>query len=125
MDWINLAQDRDKRQAVGHTVTNSYVAKELLASQAGLHSMQFVSQLVSYTMFIAQRTTTSHTHTHISDKSRPKLRTADLSSGTFQTAGSFQCTLELTVAIAHRCHSSQLPQLTVAAAHICHSSQLP
>jgi len=47
MDWINLALDRDKRQAVVHTVTNPYVAKELLASQAGLCSMQFVSQSVS------------------------------------------------------------------------------
>jgi hypothetical protein len=29
MDLINLAQDRDKRQAVVHTVTKTYVTKNL------------------------------------------------------------------------------------------------
>ena len=126
-----------------HTVTNPYVAKELLPSQAGLCSMKFVSQSVSYTLSIALRTITSHTYPTNSDPSSVRLIlvlahfrplthssthwSSQLPQLTFATAhGCHSSQLpQLTFPTAHSFHSSHLPQLTVATAHSCHSSQLP
>jgi len=56
MGWINLAQDRDKWQAVVYVVMKfqvhimlgiSWLAKELLTSPEGLCSILSVSQSVS------------------------------------------------------------------------------
>ena len=114
-----------------HTVMNPYIAKELLASQAELCSMQFVSQpasqSVSYTPSIELRTITAHTYPTNSDPSSVRLisvlahfRPLALSSGHWSSQ-----LPQLTVATAHSCHSSHLPQLIFATAHICHSSHLP
>jgi len=51
MDWIDLAQDRDRRRALGsgnelsssiNKRGNSWLAEDLLASQEGLCSMEWV-----------------------------------------------------------------------------------
>jgi hypothetical protein len=44
MDWIDMAQDRDRRWAVVSAVMNSRLAGDLVASQEGLCSMELASQ---------------------------------------------------------------------------------
>jgi len=56
MDWTDLAQDRDMWQAIANMVKFGFdkmwrvcrLAKELLASQERLYSMQLSSQSVGY-----------------------------------------------------------------------------
>jgi len=49
IEWIDLAQDRDKWWEVANAVTNlrnlSWLVEDLLASQEGLCSRELVSQL--------------------------------------------------------------------------------
>lgn len=64
MDWIHAAQDKDKWRTIVNTVMNlgvlksqgiSWLAKEPLASQEGLNSIDLVFQLITEFVIFSKR----------------------------------------------------------------------